>query len=223
MNRAPDTPRGALRAAGGVVVRAARPDDSDAPSLVFAAARPAYRSAAGSDERAQAILEQLWPVRGHSASFEPALIAELDGKVVGVLIAFPAHERYRLHFALARRSLRYGTLRRWPLLLMALPPLIAATPHPPRASYYVATIAIERGARRRGIGSTLAGHAELAAAARGFRLISAHTGSRHLPARRALERYGAHAGRDRHWGYVLYTKAVGGPPPRASDESAKQP
>jgi len=203
------------------VIRPARPDDGAAAGLVFDAARPAYRSAAGSDERARAILEHLWPLTGHSASFEHALVAELDRRVVGVVIAFPARDRYRLHLALLRRSLRFGTARRLPLLVLALPQLIAATPHPPRRAYYVATIAIAPQARRRGIGSALARGAELEATRRGFPLIVAHTGSRHLPARQALERYGAHAVKDRSWGYVLYVKAVDEPPDGATAESSQ--
>jgi ribosomal protein S18 acetylase RimI-like enzyme len=125
-----------------------------------------------------------------------------------VLIAFPARDRYRLHFALLRKGLRHGSPRRWPLLGLALAQLIAATPRPPRHAYYVATIAVAGHARRRGVATTLARHAELFAARADFPLIAAHTGSRHLTARRALERYGARATKQRSWGYVLYTKAV---------------
>jgi GNAT superfamily N-acetyltransferase len=208
---------GAAHPAPGVTVRSARPDDA-AAGLVFDAARVAYRSAAGSEVRARAILERLWPMAGHSASFEHALVAHLDGTLVGVLIGFPARDRYRLHVALLRRGLRHGSPRRWPLLGLALAQLIAATPRPPRHAYYVATIAVARHARRRGVGSTLAKNAELVAARGGFPVIAAHTGSRHLTARSALERYGARATKDRSWGYVLYTKAVEEPARRPLDE-----
>ena len=208
MNLGPQGPGERGRHDLGITIRAARADDTDAAGLVFDAARPAYRSAAGSEERARAVLEGLWPVGGHSASFENALVAELDGMLVGVLIAFPARDRYRLHFSLLRRSLRYGTARRLPLLALVVPQLVAATPHPPRRAYYVATIAVAPQARRRGVGSMLAHQAELEAARRGFASIVAHTGSRHRPARQALERYGARATKDRSWGYVLYVKQV---------------
>jgi ribosomal protein S18 acetylase RimI-like enzyme len=203
--------------APGVTVRRARPDDA-AAGLVFDAARSAYCSAAGSEERARAILGRLWPMPGHSASFEHALVAHLDGRLAGVLIGFPARDRYRLHFALLRKGLRHGAPRRWPLLGLALVQLIAATPRPPRHAYYVATIAVARHARRRGVGSALAQHAELVAVRGEFPLIAAHTGSRHLTARRALERYGARATKERSWGYALYTKAVEESAPRALDE-----
>jgi GNAT superfamily N-acetyltransferase len=190
-----------------VVVRPARPDDR-AAWLVFEAARVAYCAAAGSEQRARDILAQLWPIPGHSASFEHALVAELNGRLAGVVIAFPARDRYRLHLALLRTGLRHVSRRRWPLLLMALPQLIAATPRPPQNAYYIGTIAVARHARRQNVGSTLGYHAELLAARRGFPLLVAHTGTRHQHARAALERYGARATKERSWGYALYEKDV---------------
>jgi GNAT superfamily N-acetyltransferase len=193
--------------APGVVVRPARPDDRVA-DLVFDAAPQAYTAIAGSPQRARAAIAQLWQMPGHSASFEHALVAESDGRPVGVLIGFAARDRYRLHLALLRKGLRFVSPRRRPLLLAALPHLIAATPRPPRRAFYVGTIAVARHARRRDVASTLGYHAELIAQQRGFPVIVAHTGSRHAPARRALERYGLHATKDRSWGYVLYLKNV---------------
>jgi hypothetical protein len=208
--------------AAGVVVRAARPDDP-AAGLVFEAARHAYSAAAGSEERGRSIVELLWPLPGHSASYEHALVAELDGRLAGVLIGFPARDRYRLHLSLLRRGLRHVSPRRWPLLALALPQLIAATPRPPRDAYYVGTIAIALNARRRDVASTLGYCAELAAARQGFPLVVAHTGSRHLPARRALERYGLRATKDRSWGYVLYEKPVRPGQPDGSAEHSRKP
>ncbi|MDT5048055.1 MAG: hypothetical protein QOG75_3943, partial [Mycobacterium sp.] len=199
----------------GVTVRPARRNDPVA-GLVYDAAPQAYSAVAGSERAARAALEELWRTPGHSASFEHALVAEVDGRVVGVLIGFAARDRYRLHFALLRKGLRYVSMRRWPLLLAALPHLIAATPRPPRRAFYVGTIAVARHARRRDVASTLGYHAELAARRRGFPLIVAHTGSRHLAARRALERYGLSPSKERRWGYVLYMKSV------ASEASAPQ-
>lgn len=191
------------------MVRRARRDDRAASELVFAAAPQAYTAAAGSPARAREVLQRLWPLPGHSASFEHALVAEIDGGLAGVLIAFPARGRYRLHLELLRRGLRYTSPRRWPLLLAALPLLIAATPRPPRDAYYIGTIAVAPFARRRNVASTLGHHAELAAADNGFPLVAAHTGTPHLPARRALERYGLRVAKRRSWGFVLYVKAVG--------------
>jgi GNAT superfamily N-acetyltransferase len=194
--------------APGVTVRPARRDDLVA-GLVYDAAPQAYSALAGSERAARKALEQLWRTQGHSASFEHALVAEIDDKIVGVLIGFAARERYRLHFALLRNGLRFVSRRRWPVLILSALHLIAATPRPPRRAYYVGTIAVARRARRRDVASTLGYHAELVAHRRGFPVIVAHTGSRHRPARSALERYGLRAVKDRRWGYVLYAKPVG--------------
>ena len=94
-----------------VVVRAARPDDHVA-NLVFEAAPQAYTAVAGSESRARAAIEQLWRMPGHSASFEHALVAESGGRLVGVMIGFPARDRYRLHLALLRKGLRFVSPRR---------------------------------------------------------------------------------------------------------------
>ena len=189
-------------------VRQGRPADVAAAELVFDAAADAYVTLAGSAERARRVLSELWARPGHSASFEHALVAELDGEVVGVLIGFPARDRYRLHRALLLASLRHVSPRRWPLLVAALPQIVLATPRPPRGAYYVGTIAVARHARRRHVGSTLGHHAEVAAHERGFPLIVAHTGTRHAVARRALERYGLKLRKARRNGYALYVKPV---------------
>jgi GNAT superfamily N-acetyltransferase len=191
-----------------VVVRPARPDDLAAAELVFDAAAAEYTQLAGSAERARRIISLMWARPGHSASFEHALVAEIDGQVVGVMIGFPERDRYRLHRRLLLGSLRHLRPGAWPILLAALLHVALATPRPPRDAYYVGTIAIAGRARRRGVGSTLGYHAEVAAAERGFPTIVAHTGTRHAVARHALERYGLHAQSARRRGYALYVKSV---------------
>lgn len=91
---------------------------------MYDAAPQAYSAVAGSERGARAALEQLWRTPGHSASFEHALVAELDGRVVGVLIGFAARDRYRLHFALLRMGFRYVSMRRCPLLRHAAQALV---------------------------------------------------------------------------------------------------
>lgn len=194
-----------------VAVRPGRPDDVAAAALVFDAAPDAYTRLAGSAGRARRIVRTLWARPGHSASFEHALVAEIDGEVVGVLIGFPGRDRYRLHRALLLASLRHLSPRRWPLLIAALPQIVLATPRPPREAYYVGTIAVAAHARRRGVGSTLGDHVQIAAYERGFRLVAAHTGTRHGIARRALERNGLRMRKARRKGYALYVKPIAPP------------
>jgi hypothetical protein len=94
-----------------VVVRAARRDDH-AASLVFEAAPHAYTAVAGSESRARAAIGQLWRLPGHSASFEHALVAELDGRLVGVMIGFPARPgRVTMGRVIGRAVADYATSR----------------------------------------------------------------------------------------------------------------
>ena len=198
--------------AAGVEVRPARPGDTAAAGLVFDAAASAYTRLAGSAESARRLVALAWERPGHSASFEHALVAELGGAVAGVFIGFPVRDRYRLHRALLRSTLRELSPRRWPLLLAALPQIVLASPRPPRGAYYIGTIAVAADARRRGVAAALDKHAEAAAAARGFRQIVAHTGTRHAVARRALENHGFRLAKARRRGYALYVKPLGGAP-----------
>jgi hypothetical protein len=111
---------------------------------VFDAAADAYTYLAGSAERGRAIVAMMWARTGHSASFEHAFVAEIDGEVAGVLIGFPARDRYALHRRLLLGSVRHLSLSRWPLLIAALPLMVLASPRPPRDAYYVGTIAVAR-------------------------------------------------------------------------------
>jgi GNAT superfamily N-acetyltransferase len=194
--------------APGVAVRPGRPTDLAAAELVFDAAGDAYAQLAGSEERARRIVSTMWARPGHSASFEHALVAEIDGEVAGVMIGFPARERYALHRRLLLGSMRHLSPTRWPLLIAGLPLMVLASPRPPRDAYYVGTIAVARHARRRGVGSTLGYRAEVHAHECGFPLIVAHTGTRHAVARRALEVYGLTLRKARRHGYALYAKRV---------------
>jgi GNAT superfamily N-acetyltransferase len=190
-----------------VSVRPARPEDP-AAALVFDAAPTAYAAVAGSPERAREVLAKLWSKSGHSASFEHALVAEVDGRLAGVLIGFPARDRYKLHGSLLLKGLRFLPCRRLPMLAVALVRLLVTTPSPPRDAFYVATVAVAWHARRRGVASTLGYRAEVIAAARGFARIVAHTGSPNFVARTVLEHYGLTATKECRRGYVLYSKQV---------------
>jgi GNAT superfamily N-acetyltransferase len=194
--------------APNVAVRRARADDVAAAALVFDAAALEYTRLAGSAERARRIVARVWARRGHSASFEHAQVAEIDGRLVGVVIGFPARDRYRLHRRLLLAALPHLSPRRWPLLLAGMAQLVLASPHPPRDADYVQTIAVAGNARWHGVGSTLGHYAEVAAAEGGFPQVVAHTGTRHMVARRALEKYGLRLKSARPNGYALYVKNV---------------
>ena len=192
-----------------VIVRRARPDDRAAAELVFASAAREFTRLAGSPQRARAALARLWPRRGHSASFEFAWVAELDGEPIGVVIGFPARARWRLHGALLRHGLRHVPWVRRIVLPLALARIAAATPAPPRGSFYVSALAVSPAFHRHGVasafGDPVADHARRA----GCSHLACHTGAGHLAARRALEKYGLRPIAGRSGGYVLYLMDLG--------------
>src|SRR5918996_749775 len=59
-------------------VRPARPDDA-CVALLYESAKPYYDAYAGSPARAQRLLRQVFPQRGHAASYELCRVALADG------------------------------------------------------------------------------------------------------------------------------------------------
>jgi hypothetical protein len=159
---------------------------------------------AGSEDRARAALTSLWATRGHSMSFEHALVAEVDGRLAGVVIGFPAAARYRLHFALLRQGVARIPLRRRILIPPVAGWLVVAAPRPPRDGFYVAAIAVGRLFLRRGVATALFDSMGSRARRSGLSRLAGHTGLRHAVMRSTAEAYGFRASRARRWGYVLY-------------------
>lgn len=188
------------------VVRPARPSDLWASKLVYYSAPTAFSALAGSANRAQEILANVWPMPGHSASFEFAWVAETNSRPAGVIVAFPARVRDRAHGALLLHGLSGLRPWRWPLLLGALWRLAVQTPRPPRGSFYIAAIAVVGPLRNHGVGSQLVAVVEQDARARGFSSLTAATGSRYALVRNALEHRAFRVWRERRRGYVMYVK-----------------
>lgn len=205
----------------GLSVRPARPDDKDASGLLYLSAAPYYDAFAGSERRARRVLGGVFRRRGHSASFEHCHVAEIDGEVVGVLVAFPAAAGERL----ARRFLGLAVPRlpayRWPMVLRHLQASSKLTPEPPGDTVYVDALAVREDARRRGVAAALLEHAERLAEAAGASGLSldagieneraqalyARAGFRPTGTREAVDGRLARAVGGR--GFVSYVKPVG--------------
>src|SRR3954471_16523057 len=82
-------------------IRPARPDDP-AVDLLYQSALPYYDAYAGGSRRARAMLEAVFPQRGHAASYECCRVALASDEIVGLLAGFPVPEGDRL----ARRFVR---------------------------------------------------------------------------------------------------------------------
>ncbi|MGI8507212.1 MAG: GNAT family N-acetyltransferase [Solirubrobacteraceae bacterium] len=197
------------RGAGGITIRRARAEDTGLSDLLFASARQEFAMLAGSEAVARRALAELWGGHGHSASFEHAWTAEIDGEPAGMLLGYPSRERWGLHAGLVRRGLRHLPPARRGLLLGAVARMAWLTPAPPRDSMYVGAVAVAPAHRRRHVAWELGDRFQAEAVSRSLPRLAAHTGTRNMVARRGLERFGFRATAQRSGGYVLYVKELG--------------
>lgn len=201
-------------------VRPARPDDRAVPGLLYLSAAPYYDVFAGSELRARRLLRGVYPRRSHTASHQVCQVAEADGDVVGVLAAFPASAADRL----ARRFLALAVPRtpayRWPIVLRHLRASARMTPPPPRDALYVDALAVDAGARRRGVGQALLERADELALESGARVVALDTGLENSAAQAFYEasgfrRTGVHPAADERAaravggrGFVSYSRPI---------------
>jgi ribosomal protein S18 acetylase RimI-like enzyme len=142
-----------------------------------------YDRFTGSRERALRLLERSVEQSGNSSSSETVTVAELDGRVVGALAAFPVAEAAGRSRAFLGLGLRAIPPWRWPSALWLFWTGARATPTPPEASLYVDALAVEHGSRRRGIARALLANAERRARECGLPAVSLDTSLDNKPAR----------------------------------------
>jgi ribosomal protein S18 acetylase RimI-like enzyme len=159
-----------------VTLRPARATDAKpvAP-LLYESAAAMYDRFAGSRRHLLRLLERALERPGNSASAETVTVAESEGRVVGVMSAFPVGEaaaRSRGFLWLALRALPPW---RWPAAVWLYWAGAHAAPAPPDVTLYVDALAVEAGARRRGTARTLLQEAERQARERGLPAVSLDT------------------------------------------------
>jgi ribosomal protein S18 acetylase RimI-like enzyme len=172
-----------------LLVRPAAPDDPCVP-LLFESAKPYYTAYAGTEKRALALLEAIFAVPDHAASYETCQVALADGEIVGVVAGFPMTEA-------DRRSRRFVALTlpklppwRWPGTFRHLRAAGDVAPTPPPDCFYVDALAVAPGHRRRGIARRLLDAAHEDARDRGLTRLALDTGLQNHGARRLYEAYG---------------------------------
>jgi ribosomal protein S18 acetylase RimI-like enzyme len=193
------------------VVRPARPEDRAAPELLYVSAAPYYDAYAGSGRRAVRILEAIWEKPGHTASCEQTVVAELDGAVAGVMVAFASGEGDALARRFLSLSLRRMPAWRWPGVMRHLRASATVTPTPPAGALYVDALATHASARRRGVASALLDEACRQAAGQGLTGVALDTGLQNTAAQALYEAYGFRRGGEIHAADDRIANAVGGP------------
>jgi ribosomal protein S18 acetylase RimI-like enzyme len=165
-------------------VRPARATDVEAVApLLYLSAADMYARYAGGRERAEAVIRRALEAPGNSASLEVVTVAEHDGGVAGALAAYPVAEATGRARAFLRVTL--GGIRpwRWPGALRLYWVGGRAAPSPPEATFYVDALAVDGGARRRGLARALLERAEREARELGLRAVSLDTALDNKPAR----------------------------------------
>ena len=192
-------------------MRPAQPDDP-AAALLYLSAKPYYDAYAGSESRARAILERLYPQRNHAASFEVCTVAEtLENEIVGVMAAFPATEGDHLARRFVALSLLQVPPLRWPRTVRHLRASGRISPQPPRDSFYVDALAVTPAARRRGVAAALLDEAAIQARRHGAVSVALDTGLANDGARALYERTGFELTGERRAPDARTARAVGGP------------
>jgi ribosomal protein S18 acetylase RimI-like enzyme len=191
-------------------IRPARPDDP-AVELIYESALPYYNAYAGGSRRARAMLEAVFPKRGHAASFECCRVALAGDEIVGILAGFPVLEGDRL----ARRFVRLTVPRlppwTWPKTLRHLRAAGLLSPHPPVDAYYVDALAVSTKWRRQGIARLLLDDAARDAAAHGMSGLALDTGLHNEGARALYRACGFREREVRRAPTPRAERAIGGP------------
>lgn len=192
-------------------IRPARPDDPVA-GLLYESAKPYYDAYANGAARARAMLEAIYPQRGHAASYELCRVAiGADGAIVGVVAGFPVLAGDRL----ARRFVRLSVPRlpfwAWPSTLRHLRAAGRVSPSPPVDAYYIDALAVDQGHRRQGVARALLEDAEDRARRAGLAGLALDTGLHNAPARALYAAYGFHQHDVRRAPDERTARAIGGP------------
>jgi len=143
----------------------------------------------GSEERAKAILEKIFVVPGHRLSYEEMVLAVVQGRVVGGLVAYSAKRLPKLDRRTDRLILRQyrfrGKLamiiRAWPMIFMK---------DAKRRDYIIGNLAVRPQYRGRGIGKQLLIHAEKLAKEAGLRRLALRVAIENKTAKKVYEDFG---------------------------------
>jgi ribosomal protein S18 acetylase RimI-like enzyme len=193
-----------------LLVRPARPEDPAVP-LLFESAKPYYTAYAGSEKRALALLNALWPRPGHAASYELCRVAVADERIVGLIAGFAVTDGDRLSRRFIRMTLRRLPPWCWPHTFRHLKAAGGVSPHPPLDAYYVDALAVEADWRRRGVAQRLLEDAATQAREAGLSRLALDTGLQNAPARALYDAVGFVEREVRHAPDDRSARALGGP------------
>jgi ribosomal protein S18 acetylase RimI-like enzyme len=192
-----------------VLVRPATASDR-ADALLYESARPYYDAFAGQESRARQLLATVWEQRGHAASWEICAVAEVEGRVVGVIAGYPVVDGDRYARRFLSLTLKRMPFWRWPAVLAHLRAAQRLSPRPPLRAWYVDALAVAPGWRRHGVARRLLDEAVRRAAEAGLDGVALDTGLENAPARSLYESAGFRLEEIREAASERHARAVGG-------------
>lgn len=156
------------------LLRTASPDDAgEASALIYETMGTLGDFLFGQPGRGESIrvVAALFRQAGHLLSYEHSTLAEADGRIVGIVQAFPGADLWKATLGLMRAGIRCWGLRfalrlGWRGLPLAFEPVAGAD------EYYVQTLAVAPSFRNRGIGRALLENAQRQTVERGFPVCS---------------------------------------------------
>jgi len=173
-----------------LTIRKATPGDTDRIAELFGG-DPGDEAIgiAGSREKAIAFGTGMVRLPDSPQGWRETVLAEVDVRVVGILIAGGDHKDMQATPRLIYLALRtfgpVGILR----LLPRLRARVRVQPKTPDGAYHIAEIDVYPAFRNKGIGGALLDHAEAAAHTGGYHIMSLTTSTAN-PARRLYQRHG---------------------------------
>ena len=149
-----------------------------------------YNRFAGGQGRALLLLERSLREPGNSSSAEVVWVAEIEGKVVAAMAAFPVDEAVSRSARFLRLALRVAAPWHWPRALALYWAGGRAAPTPPSPALYVDALATDAAFRRLGAASALLAEAERQARTRGLPAVALDTSESNREARALYAREG---------------------------------
>ena len=179
-------------------------DDAAAARLLYESSGGMYDRYAGSRKLAERAIRRGLRTEGTTASADVVWVAELDGRLAGVIAAMPYDEWTPRAHRFLRVTLRSIPPWRWPGALWLYRASGRIAPEPAHACLYVDSLATSPAERRRGVASALLAEAERQASDRGLGAVGLDTWVENKPARALYLSLG--------YEEVAYTPAVSGLP-----------
>jgi ribosomal protein S18 acetylase RimI-like enzyme len=156
---------------------------AEAVPLLYDSSGGMYDRFAGSRDGAERALSRALTREGNTASADVVWVAELDGRVAGVMAAMPYDEWTPRAYRFLRVTLRSIAPWRWPRALWLYRASGRLTPEPPHSCFYVDSLATAPELRRRGVARALLEEAEARARHLGLSSVALDTWVDNHPAR----------------------------------------